>query len=204
MSSPYLGIFCSVNEEYALIPTNSPTEFKEVIKKELDVDPVETTMAGTNLIGVFSAMNSEKIIVPDILEKEEMNVLKEIFSEVIVLEEKFTALGNMITMNDHGIVCSEPLKEILKEAEITKVAGSDFVGSCVFSTNTGFMTHPDALEKEIKVIEKALKVKGGIGTVNFGDPYVKTGMIGNSKGILVGKRTSGPELKRIDEIFILR
>ena len=32
----------------------------------------------------------------------------------------------------------------------------------------------------------------------------KSGIIGNRHGVLVGRYTSGPEMQRVDEVFMLR
>lgn len=207
MGSPHIGIFCVMNDNLAFVPKGCPKTFEKFLKENLDVDVVKGSVARTNLFGIFCVLNNKKIIVPDILEKEELKIFRDNFSEVLILEEKYTALGNLIAMNDNGIVCSgdfKNLKSVLNNAVSIKIAGSDFVGSSLFVTNSGFLAHPDSTENELKKIEKVLKVEGDVGTVNFGDPFVKTGIIGNKKGILVGSLTSGPELNRIDEIFILK
>jgi len=120
---------------------------------------------------------------------------------VIVLRQKHTALGNLIAMNDKGIIAAPLLSEDLKQ-EGMKIAGTDLVGSATYVNNKAFITHRDAEETEVKHLEKVFKVPGGIGTVNMGDPFVKSAIIGNKKGLIVSMPTSGPELNRIDDIFI--
>lgn len=199
---PHIGIFVSMNDDVALVPKNCPKRVEALIKK-LDVEVVKASVAKTGLFGIFCALNNRMIIVPDILEKEELKVMKDYFPEVLVLHEKYTALGNLIAMNDKGIGCIDFLKKDIKNAVSIKVAGSDLVGSSLFVNNRGFLAHPDSSSSELKSFEKVFKVEGDVGTVNFGDPYVKSGIVGNEKGVLVGEFTSGPELNRIDDIFIL-
>ena len=198
--SHHLGIFCVVNDNIAVVPLNSSKKFINQLKQNLEVDTVKTNMSNTSLIGIFSAANNKKIIVPNILEKEELNTLKDFFPEVLVLNEKYTALGNLIAMNDHGIACSKYLKPIL-EAVNLKIADSDLIGASLFVNNSGFLAHRDATKEELEKIEKIFNVKGGTSTLNFGDPFIKSGIIGNKKGIMIGGLTSGPELRKVDEIF---
>jgi translation initiation factor 6 len=125
--------------------------------------------------------------------------------EVIILKEKYSALGNLITINDHGAICSTYIKsaeEIMGKR--MKIADTNLIGSAVYANNSGFLTHRDANANELKEIETALKVSGDVGTMNFGDPLVKSGIIGNKKGLIVSKFTSGPEMQRIDEVFMLK
>jgi len=158
------------------------------------------TMAQSNLLGILAAINNNKIITTSLLEKKELKLLKEHFSDVIVLNQKNTAVGNLIAMNDNGLAASSVLKEDLKN-EGLKIAGTDLIGSAVYVNNVAFLAHRDAEEKEIKKLEKIFKVPGGIGTVNMGDPFVKSAIIGNKKGLIISSQTSGPELNRIDDIF---
>jgi len=200
-NSPHLGVFCLVNDNHAFVPNSIPKTLEQKIKQKLEVDIVKTTMAQSNLLGILAAMNNKKIITSSILEKQEINLLKEYFSEVIVLQQKHTALGNLIAMNDNGIITAPLLSEDLKEQGM-KIAGTDLIGSATYVNNKAFVTHRDADEKEVQQLKKIFKVPGGIGTVNFGDPFVKSAIIGNKKGLIVSTQTSGPELNRIDDIFI--
>lgn len=203
LGSPHIGIFIAMNDDTALVPRNCPKRIESIVRK-LDVEVVKTSIAKTGLFGIFCALNNQMIIVPDILEKEELKTLKDYFPEVLVLHEKYTALGNLIAMNDKGVGCPSFLKKEVRGAVNLRVAGSDLVGSSLFVNNYGFLSHPDSTPSELRSFEKVFKVKGDVGTVNFGDPYVKSGIVGNEKGVLVGELTSGPELNRIDDIFILR
>jgi translation initiation factor 6 len=41
-------------------------------------------------------------------------------------------------------------------------------------------------------------VPADIGTINYGGPLVGSGLIANHEGYVVGERTTGPELGRIE------
>ncbi len=200
--SPFIGIFSILNDNYALVPPDVSPELVDAIKK-LDVDIVKITIANTNLLGLFVKANNNKLIVTKLVEKDELKLLRDLFSEVIIIEANYTALGNLITMNDKGIVCAKQLAGSLKDATGLTVAGSDLVGSSIYANNKAFIAHPDATDAEMKKIKKVLKVEGGKGTINFGDAMLSTGIVGNMKGVIIGSRTSGPEMNRIDDIFIL-
>lgn len=202
-SSPHIGIFCTVTDQLAVVPPAITQRFEDTIRETLRVDVVKTTLSNTSLIGIFSVANSKRIIVPNILEKSELKTLRDHFPEVIVLADKYTAVGNLVAMNDHGTVCSRYLQGAVSDALGMSVAGSDLVGSIVFATNKGFLCHRDASAKELKELEGILKVKGAPTTVNFGDPFVKPGLLGNKNGVIAGSLTSGPELNRIDDVFAL-
>ena len=203
--SPHLGIFCAVNDDIALVPYAATQKFTRLLKEKLGVEPVRTNIVDTQLIGIFVCLSNSQAVVPDILEKKELKIIKDHVSEVIVLKEKYTALGNLISLNDRGAVCSRYVKnaEDIMGRKM-RVANTDLVGSAIYANNNGFIAHRDASPKELKEIESVLGVRGDVATLNFGDPFVKSGIIGNSRGVIVGKFSSGPEVQRADEVFMLR
>lgn len=202
--SPNIGIFCNSNNNVTVVPPATPNSFKEKAEKNLGTEILETTVSNSNLIGIFTAMNNEKIIAPPTLTQREKDNFKEHFNEVIQLETKYTAIGNLISMNDHAIAASDIINTDKLNLNELKLAGSELIGSCLFVTNDGYLAHRDASQKELQKVQDVFEVEGDVGTVNFGDPYVKTGMIGNDEGILIGEETTGPELNRVDEIFMLK
>jgi len=143
--------------------------------------------------------------------KKENEKLKKLFPEldILVLNMKQTALGNLILCNDKGALISNKLKTDAKkiseclgcEVETGKIAGMEIVGSVGAASNNGCLCHPNSSEEEIKLLERLLKVKVDIGSVSYGSPFVKAGLIVNSSGVLTSENSTGPELQRIGEVF---
>ena len=69
------------------------------------------------------------------------------------------------------------------------------------TTNKGAIAHPIINKDEMKIISEILQVEVENATVNSGVPYVSSGIISNSKNILVGSQTSGPELVMLSRAF---
>ena len=124
------------------------------------------------------------------------------------METKRTAYGNMILCNDYGAIGDPRLKkrDIKKiedalgvEVVLGEIAGLPYVGSLATATNKGVMAHPLITEEEEKVLTDVLKVPVNGGTVNFGVPYVATGLIGNKYAAVAGSLTTGPELFMIGQ-----
>ncbi|NYZ79674.1 translation initiation factor IF-6 [Candidatus Micrarchaeota archaeon] len=201
--SPHIGVFLAANDNICFAPLGCPHDLERDIRETLGVDVVKTSVSMTSLIGIFSALNNKTMIVPDILEKNEEKILKDNIGELIILDVKYTAIGNLVAMNDHGIACSPFMKDEIKNAFPLKIADSDLVGSSMYVNNRGFLAHREATDDELKEAKKIFKVDGDVGTVNFGDPYVHSGIVGNKNGVIAGSFTSGPEMNRIDDVFIL-
>ncbi len=195
-----IGFFGLVTEEFRL--------FADGFKKADFFGESETArIAGTDLIGIFAAGNSNGIVVPDIITDHEMAVLDEAGVPYRVVESNYTALGNLVLCNDNGCVISPNLEHVQDEiADVLdvdvvtgQVAGHDIPGSCGVATNEGVLLHRNASEGEMEKVTEALQVDGDIGTVNFGTPYVHSGILADSKKVLVGNDTTGPEVQRIQD-----
>jgi len=174
-------------------------DFSEIFK----VPSIRITVGGTEFVGLFSAMNSNGIILPFIVRDEELQEIKRLGLDVLVLKEKFTAIGNLIVANDKGAIVSDllseksikPIEDVLK-VEVVKavLVNSKIVGSVCFTTNKGAILHREASEEDVELVKSVLKVEVERGSVNLGSPFVSSGIIANSFGALIGSKTSGYEL----------
>jgi translation initiation factor 6 len=210
LGSPYLGVFMNTNNEYTLVPPTSPRKLVENLEKTLRTEVLKVTISNSVLIGIFTCMNDNGVLVPETIYRDEVEELEKHFDNVQVIPD-FTAIGNLVNCNNKGGVCSpliskesvKKMKRSLKLEEMMSVriaAGVDVTGSCVACNNRGFMAHINVSESTFEELEKIFSVKSGAsGTVNYGDPFVKAGMLVNDNGCVVGTRTSPFELGRIDE-----
>jgi translation initiation factor 6 len=204
-SSPYIGVFCSLNDKYLVYPNTAEKKELNGLKK-LKVKMVPATISSTSLIGIFSKSLNDKILVTDLIEANEKKALEK--KGLKVKEIDLTAVGNLIALNEFGGIASPLLsKKQVKEIsdffevkfKVMGIGGSNLTGSCVCVTNKGFIVHPNITEKEFSLLEKVFKVRGAPTTANYGDRFVGNSVLANSKGIIVGLLTTGPELTRIDE-----
>lgn len=179
------------------------SSFEEDFSEIFKVPALKLSIAESELVGLFSAGNSNGIVLPKIVEKGEVEKIKEIGINVLILKEKFTAVGNLICVNDKGALVSDliskkSLREISEclcvEVVQTKIANIRLVGSVCFTTNRGTLIHRDANEEEIDLVKSVLKTEIERSSINFGSPFVKSGIIANSHGALIGSKTSGHEL----------
>lgn len=206
-----IGIFGRASEKLCILGSSVSDKECKKIEATLGVRVLKATVSHTDLVGMFCCMNSYGAIVPSIAREEEIERMRSAGLNIQVLKAKFTALGNLILCNDKGAVVGKPLERYKEEigtylgvdATCTSVAGMSTVGSCGIATNKGCILHRDAKEDEIKEIEKILDVEVGIGTANFGSPFVGSCAIANSLAVAVGQSTTGPEINRIMEALKL-
>ena len=200
----YVGLLGLATDKYAVVSPHFEQE------EMLSVPTLKVKMYGTNLIGMFCTGNSNGILVPYFIEDREYEALTSFMRplgvEVQKVEDRYTAVGNMIACNDRKAFISSSLTRDFKEIEHAlgveaipgDIAGHIAVGSYVFPTNKGFLAHP-AAENQLKQIKETFSVDGMLGTVNCGVPYVKSGLIANSNGYITGSMTTPIEMQRIED-----
>ena len=183
-------------------------KFKLALERVLQTKIISIGLAGSNLAGIYCALNSKGIVVPHFALASEVRALKSLGLNVLVLKGRFTAIGNNVVANDSGAVANpfmsreevEQVSDALGVEVVQRpIAGHTTVGSACVATNKGFLAHRDAGEEELEELGKIFKVRGGIGTCNMGVPYTRISLVANSKGFVYGERTSGFELSRIVE-----
>ena len=206
--NPNLGVYISVNDEVAIVPFNLPTEMEPVMKEALEVDLIRTSIAGCNLNGVLATGNSNGFVVSPHTTDREMELLEDAGLNVARLPGKYTAVGNILAVNDYGAMAGPNIKEetikVIEDTlkvpvEIYQFADSKIVGSASIVTNKGALLHRDTLSNELEHVEEFFKVEGNIGTVCKGMPLVGACGIANSNVVMVGEHTTGHEMSRIEE-----
>lgn len=204
-----IGVFAFANDKIGLVPIGTPRSFKELMASVLKVEVYETEVAKSSLIGVMIAGNNNGILLPKTIEVRELSFFKSLGINIEVLPSRSIALGNVILANDKGALVAPDIEEnlisvvedVLGVEEVMRGTISKMitVGSVGVVTNKGGIVHADTGEEELKTLSDLFRVKIVAGTVNFGTIYLRSGIIANTKGALIGNSTTGPEIVRIQE-----
>lgn len=204
-----LGIFFETNENICLAPRDIDEKNKQTIEKILKTEIVRISIWDSSLIGLFCVLNSNGIILPKIVFENEIREIKKLGLNVFIVDDDHTAIGNLILANDKSAVISplipkkfeKNISETLDVEVIRKsIANLKFVGSLGVVTNKGLLLYRDVSEEELKGLKEFFRVKhANIGTANLGSPYVGSCIIANSKGVIVGEKTTPVEMERILE-----
>jgi translation initiation factor 6 len=206
--NPNVGVFAAANDRIAVVPRACPGVFEEDTKKTFGVEVVRTNISGTSLVGVFVAMNNKGILLPKNAYGEEIKAFEDRGINVGVCQDKYTALGNLILVNSYGAAVSKgfgkrglKLMEDTFECEVEVVDLRDYktLGSIGLVTDKGGVIHPMVTDEEVEELKGILGVDIDAGTVNRGVGFLRTGAIANSRGVMVGGDTTGPEITRIQD-----
>jgi translation initiation factor 6 len=208
--NPNIGLYAYPTDRFCLLGRDVPAQYEQQISKYLGVPVHRINIAGTSLIGALIAGNSSCLLVPKIAFDEELKELSRLGINFKVFNSDLTALGNNIFCNAHGAVVSDAYSE--KEAEELEkilgvkvvrmsIAGAKAVGSAIAANSKAGLIHQDASEEEKRLAEKTLGIPLERTTVNFGNPFVSSGVILNSNGLIMGEPTTTIELMQIQEAF---
>lgn len=209
---PNIGVYISVNDNFVFLPMGFAETKAEKLGEYLDAKPLYTSVANTRLLGALMIGNNNGILLPTTAYAEEYDFLKkETGLNVGVLDSKYTALGNVICANDKGAIVSPWLsKDDVQTIEQTlaievvqkRVAGMNQVGAVMVANNSGAVIHPEADEEDMKMFANTLGVKIEHATINNGIPFVKSGILANNHGVVVGTLTTGPEIMMLTRAFL--
>jgi translation initiation factor 6 len=208
-----LGIFALATEKYAVVPFGIKESSQKIITETLGIKVAQTTIANSVLVGTLIVGNSDTLFVPSNIGDKEISIIKESLDdklEIIEVNSKFTALANLIVMNDKGAIISDvfenkaqnQIKDALSNVTVGSLLGSPLVGSIAMSTNRGALVHPLLSEEEISEISSILRVRTDVCTINRGIPYPRVGILANSKGAVLGTDSTGPESMRVFEVLL--
>jgi translation initiation factor 6 len=205
LGSHYVGLFAVCNDSICLVPSAIDDKALKQVEETLEVKAVKTNLYGSSLLAVFAKMNNKFAYLPTYANPKEVEEIeKEMKVKMISTEQ---ALGNMIEINDNGAVLSRTLQtkavDQIKKSGLTTIqmnlGQTDVVGSCIVSTNKGFVVTPNVTREEANNLEKVFGVKGGSSTANTGDTFIRNSVLANKKGILMGENTTPFEINRIEE-----
>lgn len=202
---PFIGAYGTCTDAVTLIRPNLGKKVNTV-NTALETPVVETTIGKSYLCGVFTAGNSECVIVPYFAEQDEISSIKKIVP-CCVYPEKYTALGNLVLANDKACIISPVLdRAFFQDALDTEVVKATLggvltVGSVGAVTNKAGVLHPLLSGEDVAFVEEVLHIPCGTATANKGVGYVRLCVLANSYGTVVGSHTTGPELVRIEDIL---
>lgn len=208
-------MFAKLTNSYCLTAIGSAENFYSVFEGQLrDHMPViHCSIAGTRVIGRLVVGNSRGLLVPNSTTDQELQFLRLSLPEKIQIqrvEERLSALGNVIACNDYvGLVhpdldrtTEELIADVLGiEVFRQTVAQQVLVGSYCVLTNQGGLIHPRTTIAEQEELASLLQVPLVAGTVNRGSDVISAGLVANDWTAVAGLDTTTTELSVIEGIF---
>ncbi len=111
-SPPYLGVYGIATDKVGLIREGLGEKKLEVLREVLKVPLIETSVMKSRIVGIFTAGNSNAMVVPWYVWDAELERIKAgleehgVDIEVVPFQSTLTALGNLILANDKAALVS--------------------------------------------------------------------------------------------------
>jgi len=217
-SSDDIGVFSKLTNAYCLIGLGASSNFYSVFEHELGdhIPVIYTSIAEVRIIGRLCVGNKNGLVLPMTATDQELQHLRNALPDAVKLqrvEERLSALGNVIACNDHVALVHNDLdketEEILQdvlgvETFRTSIAGNSLVGSYCALNNMGALVHPKTPTSDMDELSALLQVPVVAGTVNRGSEVIGAGMLVNDWCAFCGLNTTSTEISVIEGIFKLR
>ncbi|EJU04918.1 translation initiation factor 6 [Dacryopinax primogenitus] len=217
-NSSEIGVFSKLTNSYCLTTIGGSTNFYSAFEAELgDVIPiVQTSIAGTRIIGRLTAGNRHGLLVPQTTTDQELQHLRNSLPDTVALqrvEERLSALGNVIACNDYVALVhpdvdretEEIIADVLKvEVFRQTIADNVLVGSYSVISNQGGLVHPKTSIQDQDELSTLLQVPLVAGTVNRGSDVIGAGLVVNDWCAFVGLDTTATEISVIEATFKLQ
>jgi len=213
-----IGVFARLTNSYCLLAQGGSNDSLRTFESELGnhIPIVRTSIASCKIIGRLTVGNSRGLLVPNSTTDQELLHIRNTLPDKVVVErveERLSALGNVVACNDYVALIHPDLDKITEEiiadvlgVEVFRqtVADNVLVGSyCAFS-NKGALVHPATSIEEQDQLSSLLQVPVTAGTVNRGSPVIGGGLVVNDWRAFCGPDTTATEISKIERIFKLQ
>jgi len=215
-NSSDIGVFSKLTNAYCLLSYGGSEHFR-VFETELadHIPIVHCSIAGCRVIGRLSAGNRKGLLLPNTTTDQEFQHIRNSLPESILVqrvEERLSALGNVIVCNDHVALVHPDLdretEEIIADTlgvEVFRqtIAGNVLVGSYCAISNKGGIVHPRTTIEDQDELSSLLQVPLIAGTVNRGSEVLGAGLVVNDWVAFCGFDTTATEISVMESIFKL-
>jgi len=159
--------------------------------------------------------NRHGLLVPMATTDQELQQIRNSLPDTVKIqrvEERLSALGNVIACNDYVAIVhpdldretEEILADVLKvEVFRQSIADNVLVGSYCALSNQGGLLHPKTSVTDQEELSSLLQVPLVAGTVNRGSDVIGAGMVVNDWCAFTGQDTTSTELSVIESVFKL-
>jgi len=217
-NSNEVGVFSLLTNAYALTAIGGSENFYSTFEEALadHIPVVHANISGSRFVGRVCVGNKNGLLVPSICtDTELMHIRNALPDSVIVqrVEERLSALGNCIAVNDHVALVHTDIdretEDIIADVlgvEVFRqtIAGNALVGSYCKFTNQGGLVHPRTTVEDLEELSSLLQVPLVAGTVNRGSDVIGGGLVCNDWAAFCGYDTTSTEVSVIESIFKLQ
>jgi len=195
--SSFIGLFFHLFEDFGIFSKKAG---------DLDID-IKKEFVNYPIVTPFFIEYEDKIVISKNAPKEIIEVMKKYF-DIILVNTVENLIGNLFFIGKDNILYSVAYKKDVEEMESVlglksyKIKIDYYLGSIIKSYNGKVLVAQNLSDKIIeKIRNKISPKKFDIASVNFGSPFLRYGIEVNKDYLIVGDKTTGHEILKIEEFF---
>jgi translation initiation factor 6 len=159
--------------------------------------------------------NRKGLLLPTSTTDQELSHIRSTLPSTVKIqriEERLSALGNVICTNDHIALVHPDLERETEEiiadtlgVEVFRqtIASNVLTGSYMTLSNQGGLVHPKTSVQDQDELSSLLQVPLVAGSVNRGSPVVGAGMVVNDWLAVMGMDSTATEVSVVESVFRL-
>jgi len=212
-----IGAFSKLTNSYCLVAIGGAETFYSVFEAELSetIPVVHTSIAGCRIIGRMTVGNKNGLLVPSSTTDGELQHLRNSLPDEVKVqrvEERLSALGNVIACNDYVALVHPDLDKETEEIIIDTlnvevfrqtVANNVLVGTYSVLSNQGGLVHPKTSMQDQDELSSLLQVPLVAGTINRGSEVIGAGLVVNDWCAFCGMSSTSTEISVVESVFRL-
>eukprot|EP01100_Stratorugosa_tubuloviscum_P011369 TRINITY_DN506_c1_g3_i1.p1 TRINITY_DN506_c1_g3~~TRINITY_DN506_c1_g3_i1.p1 ORF type:complete len:254 (+),score=130.81 TRINITY_DN506_c1_g3_i1:30-764(+) len=216
-NSSDIGVFTKLTNSYCLVAMTGTRDNFRVFEAELSqhIPVVHCAVAGCRIVGRLTVGNKNGLLVPNTTTDQElMHIRNSIPDSVVVqrIEERLSALGNVIATNDYVALIhpevdretEEIIADVLGVEVFRQTIGNNaLVGSYCAYSNQGGIMHPKTSVEDLDELSSLLQIPLVAGTINRGSEVIGGGLVCNDWIAFCGIDTTTTEISVVENILRL-
>jgi len=215
-NSNEIGVFAKLTNAFCLVAAGNSNQMK-IFENELGdhIPVIYSSVAGCRIVGRLTVGNKRGLLLPNTTTDQELLHIRNSLPDSVVVqrvEERLSALGNVVATNDYVALVHPDLdketEEIIADVlgvEVFRqtIAGNALVGSYCSISNQGGLVHPMTSIEDQDELSSLLQIPLVAGTINRGSDVLGAGMVVNDWSAFCGLDTTATEIAVIESIFKL-